>query len=145
MRIILQRVKSASVSVDSEIVASIGKGYLAYLGIGRSDTAGDCQKLIDKLLNLRIFPNSDHKLDYSINDVNGSILVVSQFTLYGDCKKGRRPSFEHAAPLADARELYTTFCNQLKEQYSSVQTGVFQATMAVRSTNDGPFTLLLES
>ena len=144
MKLLLQRVKSASVSVDNRPISTIGKGLLIYLGIGRHDSSQERDFLIRKLLSVRLFPNGSGQLDLSVQDTKGDILVVSQFTLYGDCMKGRRPSFDRAASVEHARRMYHDFCDHLRSQYSAVSEGVFQANMSVESVNDGPFTLLLD-
>jgi len=145
MRLILQRVKSASVCVDREIISAIGKGYLIYLAIEVGDSQKDRDYLIQKILGLRIYPNAEGKLDQTIQQIGGSILVVSQFTLYGDCRKGRRPSFTQSAPIDEAEKEIHAFCEALALQYPHVKRGRFQASMGVRSVNDGPFTLILDS
>ena len=143
MRIVLQRVNSAAVSVNGETVGSIGKGYLILLGIGGEDSAEDCRRLADKILKLRIFPDEAGKTNLSLGDVGGELLVVSQFTLYADCRKNR-PGFSHAAPPDMAKELYEYFVEYLRSQGKEVQTGVFGEYMKVSLENDGPFTLELE-
>ena len=143
MRIVLQRVNSAAVSVNGETVGSIGKGYLILLGIGGEDSAEDCRRLADKILKLRIFPDEAGKTNLSLGDVGGELLVVSQFTLYADCRKNR-PGFSHAAPPDMAKELYEYFVEYLRSQGKEVQTGVFGEYMKVTLENDGPFTLKLE-
>ena len=143
MRIVLQRVNSAAVSVNGETVGSIGKGYLILLGIGGEDSAEDCRRLADKILKLRIFPDEAGKTNLSLGDVGGELLVVSQFTLYADCRKNR-PGFSHAAPPDMAKELYEYFVEYLRSQGKEVQTGVFGEYMKVTLENDGPFTLELE-
>jgi D-tyrosyl-tRNA(Tyr) deacylase len=145
MRIVLQRVGSARVDVNGLTVGSIGAGILALLGISRSDSEEDADYLLDKLLHLRIFPDSGYKMNLSILDSGGALLVVSQFTLYGNCRKGRRPSFDEAAPPDRARELYEYFVAAARRSPVSVQTGEFQAMMEVHLVNDGPVTLLLDS
>ena len=143
MRIVLQRVNSAAVSVNGETVGSIGKGYLILLGIGGEDSAEDCRRLADKILKLRIFPDEAGKTNLSLGDVGGELLVVSQFTLYADCRKNR-PGFSHAAPPDMAKELYEYFVEYLRSQGKEVQTGVFGEYMKVSLENDGAFTLELE-
>jgi D-tyrosyl-tRNA(Tyr) deacylase len=145
MRIVLQRVASARVDVSGHTVGSIGPGILALLGISRGDSREDADYLLDKLLHLRIFPDDERKMNRSIKDSDGSLLVVSQFTLYGDCRKGRRPSFDQAAPPELARELYEYFVAAALRSPVPVQTGVFQAMMEVHLVNDGPVTILLDS
>jgi len=145
MRIVLQRVKSASVDVSGETVGQIGSGLLILLGIARTDSQQDADYLADKIIHLRVFPDQAGRMNRSIMEIGGGLLVVSQFTLYGDCKRGRRPSFDEAAPPEKARELYEYFVNQLKSSNIMIETGVFQAEMEVHLVNDGPVTLILES
>jgi D-tyrosyl-tRNA(Tyr) deacylase len=145
MRIVLQRVASARVDVNGHTVGSIGPGILALLGISRADCPEDADYLLDKLLHLRIFPDEERKMNRSIEDCHGSLLVVSQFTLYGDCRKGRRPSFDQAAPPEQAQALYEYFVAAARRGPVPVQTGVFQAMMEVHLVNDGPVTILLDS
>jgi len=145
MRIVLQRVASARVDVNGHTVGSIGPGILALLGISRVDSQEDADYLLDKLLNLRIFPDEDRKMNRSIVDCGGSLLVVSQFTLYADCRKGRRPSFDQAAPPEHAQTLYEYFVAAARRGPVPVQTGVFQAMMEIHLVNDGPVTILLDS
>lgn len=145
MRIVIQRVKSASVTVDSEIVGKIGKGLLVLLGVSVEDTEKDAGYLVEKTLNLRIFEDSEDKMNFSLLDIKGEILVVSQFTLYGDTRKGRRPSFIEAAPPEKANQLYEYFVSELSKQVLQVETGKFQAMMDVELINDGPVTILLDS
>ena len=143
MKIVLQRVNSASVTVGGEIVGSIGKGYLILLGIGGEDTEEDCRRLADKIMKLRIFPDENDKTNLSISDVGGALLVVSQFTLYADCRKNR-PGFSHAAPPDMAKGRYEYFVDYCRSLGKEVQTGVFGEYMKVSLENDGPFTLELE-
>ncbi len=145
MRIVLQRVAEAGVFVSDHTVGAIGYGLLALLGISRDDLAEDADYLLDKLLHLRIFPDQDGKMNRDIREAGGSLLVVSQFTLYGDCRKGRRPSFDRAAPPAQAQALYDYFVAAARRGPVPVQTGIFQAMMKVHLVNDGPVTLLLDS
>jgi D-tyrosyl-tRNA(Tyr) deacylase len=145
MRIVLQRVASARVDVNGITVGSIGPGILALLGISRGDSREDADYLLDKLLHLRIFPDEERKMNRSVMDCGGSLLVVSQFTLYGDCRKGRRPSFDQAAPPEHAQALYEHFVEAARRGPVPVQTGVFQAMMEVHLVNDGPVTILLDS
>lgn len=144
MKIIIQRVSSASVTVDSQIIGSIGTGYLVLLGVGQSDTKETADRLIKKLINLRIFADENGKTNLSIKQVNGSLLIVSQFTLYADCSHGNRPSFVNAAPPALAEELYEYFIEKCKEEIPVVEHGIFGADMKVELVNDGPFTVILE-
>ena len=145
MRIVLQRVASARVDVNGITVGSIGPGILALLGISREDSREDADYLLDKLLHLRIFPDEERKMNRSVMDCGGSLLVVSQFTLYGDCRKGRRPSFDQAAPPEQALALYEHFVEAARRGPVPVQTGVFQAMMEVHLVNEGPVTILLDS
>ncbi|MBI3659095.1 D-tyrosyl-tRNA(Tyr) deacylase [Candidatus Acetothermia bacterium] len=145
MRIVLQRVKEASVTVDGKIVGHIEPGMLLLLGIGKGDAEQDVSFLADKVLQLRIFADAEDKMNLSIQDVKGEILVVSQFTLYGDCRRGRRPGFDDAAPPETARALYELFVRELKKSGLKVETGIFAARMDVKLTNDGPVTFILES
>ena len=145
MRAILQRVTQAQVKVEGAVVGEIGVGLLILLGVTTPDTAGDARFLADKILNLRIFADEAGKMNRSILEVQGELLVVSQFTLYGDCRKGRRPSFDAAAPPGQARELYETFVEIARGSGLRVATGVFQAHMEVSLVNDGPVTILLDS
>ncbi|OPY76491.1 MAG: D-tyrosyl-tRNA(Tyr) deacylase [Syntrophorhabdus sp. PtaU1.Bin153] len=144
MRAILQRVKEASVAVDGNVVGRIGRGLLVFLGIGRDDGPKDTDWMIDKIVNLRIFER-DGKFDESVLDVKGGLLVVSQFTLYGDCRKGRRPSFSDAMDVESAREVFDVFVEKARRRVAEVETGVFQASMDVSLVNDGPVTLIVDS
>ncbi len=148
MKIVLQRVQSASVQVDGKITGEIGKGYLLLFGVGNNDTKADCDRLCEKIPRLRIFADENDKINLSLRDVGGDILVVSQFTLYADCRKGNRPGFSNAAKPAEANRLYEYFLQKLREQSGGdfrVESGVFGADMQVCLCNDGPFTLILES
>ena len=145
MRIVLQRVKEASVTVDGLIVGQIGSGMLLLLGVGKGDSEQDASLLAEKVLQLRIFADNQDKMNRSIQDVQGEILVVSQFTLYGDCRKGRRPSFDDAAPPETACALYELFVRELKKSGLKVETGIFAARMDVKLTNDGPVTFILDT
>lgn len=135
----------AAVLVADESVGSIGRGLLIFLGIGKHDTVRDIDWMADKIVNLRIFETQEGKMDESLLDVGGDLLVVSQFTLYGDCRKGRRPSFSEAMDAAAAKSFFELFVARAKQKVANVQTGVFQASMLVSLTNDGPVTLLLDS
>ena len=145
MRAIVQRVKSANVQIDGQLVAEIESGLLIFLGISIDDQQSDIDYLIRKIANLRIFRDDDLRMNKSLLDVGGQALVVSQFTLYGDCRKGRRPNFSQAAKPEKAHQLYQVFVDQLLQLGVDVKTGVFQATMEVELTNDGPITILLDS
>ena len=145
MRAILQRVSEARVTVDGAIAGEIGPGLLVLLGVAKPDTAADAQFLVDKILNLRIFADAAGKMNLSLLDTRGDLLVVSQFTLYGECRKGRRPSFDAAAPAEQARALYETFVDLARPSGLRVATGEFQAHMEVSLVNDGPVTLIVES
>jgi D-aminoacyl-tRNA deacylase len=145
MRAVIQRVSEARVEVDGEIVGEVGRGLMVLLGVAGDDTEADAAWLAEKIANLRVFEDDDGKLNRSVAEVRGSALVVSQFTLLGDCRKGRRPSFSNAAPAALAQDLYLKLANELRAFGIPVQTGRFQAMMDVTLTNQGPVTLLLDS
>lgn len=145
LRAIIQRVNQASVSVDNKIVSSISKGLLILLGVAEDDDISDVKYLADKTTGLRIFEDSEEKMNLSVTDIGGEILVISQFTLYGDCRKGRRPSFSEAAKPAKAVELYEAYVSALKELGLQTKTGIFQAYMQVELINDGPVTIMLDS
>ena len=142
---VLQRVSEARVNVAGEVVGSIGPGVLVLLGVGQGDTSKDADYVARKVTQLRIFPDDEHRMNRSVIDISGGILVVSQFTLLGDCHKGRRPSFDAAAPPDLAQELYEYFVGRLREVVTRVETGVFRAAMQVHLTNDGPVTFILDS
>ena len=144
MKIVLQRVKRAQVTVDGEITGSINNGILILLGVHKDDTEQQANFLAAKCAELRIFPDSERKMNLSLHDVNGEVLVVSQFTLYGNCKKGRRPSYVHAAYPDKGERLYEYFVERMKEHANVVQTGIFGAMMDVELVNDGPVTIILE-
>jgi D-tyrosyl-tRNA(Tyr) deacylase len=141
---LIQRVKNASVSVDNEVVGGIQQGILLLLGIQKTDTEDTANKLIDKLLAYRIFADADNKMNCNVQQVDGGILVVSQFTLAADTKKGLRPSFSSAAPPTQAQALYNYFVTQLRNKHDQVATGIFAADMQVSLINDGPVTFMLE-
>jgi D-tyrosyl-tRNA(Tyr) deacylase len=145
MRVVVQRVSQARVTVNERTVGVIGPGLLVLLGVSRTDTIEDAAYLVDKILWLRIFPDSDGKMNRNVQESGGSLLVVSQFTLYGDCRKGRRPSFDHAAPPEQARALYEHFVEIARRSGVPVQTGEFQAMMEVHLVNSGPVTILIDS
>jgi D-tyrosyl-tRNA(Tyr) deacylase len=145
MRAVVQRVKTAKVVVGAEVVGEIGKGLLIFLGVGEADQREDAEYLASKAANLRIFSDSNEKMNLSMLEVNGEALVVSQFTLWGDCRKGRRPSFVRAADPALANELYHEFIGLLREKGIKVAEGRFQEMMDVHLVNDGPVTMLLDS
>jgi len=146
MRAVIQRVKSASVTVDGQITGEIGCGLVILLGVGPEDRVSDGAWLASKIANLRIFPDADAKMNCSLLDVGGGALVVSQFTLYGDCRRGRRPSFVGAAPPDIAEPLYERFCEQMADEgVALVGRGVFGAMMDVSLINDGPVTLIVDS
>lgn len=145
MRAVVQRVHSASVEVGAETVGSIGRGLVVFLGVGVEDLPEDALYLAQKVAGLRIFEDQAGRMNLSLQEVGGAVLSVSQFTLYGDCRKGRRPSFGEAAPPERAEELYRRFNDELRKQGVEVATGRFQALMRVRVDNDGPVTILLDS
>ena len=145
MRAVVQRVSSSKVTVDGELTGEINKGLLVLLGVTHEDTSKDVDYIIDKVLNLRIFEDENEKMNLSLKDVEGELLVVSQFTLYGDCRKGRRPSFSNAARPEVATKLYEEFIDKARKEGIVTQTGMFGAHMMVDLTNDGPVTILLES
>ena len=145
MRAVIQRVQSASVKVDGELVSDIGSGLLIFLGIAHDDTETELEYIANKVANLRIFEDADGKMNCSLLDIGGSALVVSQFTLYGDCRKGRRPSFIDAARPEAANALYEQFIAALEKLNIPTQGGTFQAMMDVQLINDGPVTILLDS
>ncbi len=145
MRALLQRVSQARVTVDGSVVGEIGPGLLILLGVAKPDTPANAEFLVEKILNLRVFPDDAGKMNLSLLDTAGELLVVSQFTLYGDCRKGRRPGFDAAASAEQARTLYESFVALARRSGLRVETGVFQAHMEVALVNDGPVTLMLET
>ena len=145
MRCVVQRVDRASVIVDGQIISSIGKGVLVFLGIEKGDIYRDADFLLEKIIQLRIFEDSQRKLNLSLLETSGDILIVSQFTLLADCRKGRRPSFISAEEPEEAKRLYDYFVSMAGERINHVGTGEFQAMMKVESVNDGPVTMLLDS
>jgi D-aminoacyl-tRNA deacylase len=145
MRVVIQRVSSASVSVDSGTVGEIGQGFCILLGIHREDTHEDLEWMISKVTQLRVFEDEEGKMNLSLIDTGGAALVVSQFTLYADCRKGRRPGFVDAARPEQAIPLYEAFCQRLRIEGVAVATGIFGAKMAVSLVNDGPVTIIIDS
>lgn len=145
MRAVVQRVTSGAVTVDQKTIGSIGRGLVVLLGIRSEDGTGDTAWLADKIVHLRIFNDDQGKMNRSLADIGGEMLIVSQFTLYGDCKKGRRPGYSDAAPPEHAEPLYKTFIQQVNEHGIKTATGRFQAMMEVSLVNDGPVTLLIDS
>ena len=145
MRAVIQRVKSASVCVDGRVTGKIDQGLLVLVGVGKGDGEKDVAYMVSKLPELRIFEDASGKFNLSLREAGGGMLVVSQFTLYGDCRKGRRPSFIDAADPAEARKLYEQLVFKLRERGTPVETGEFQAKMEVHLVNDGPVTILLDS
>jgi D-tyrosyl-tRNA(Tyr) deacylase len=145
MRAVVQRVTKASVSVDNEVVGKISNGIVVLLGVGKDDTEEDAKYLAEKIVNLRIFDDEDGKMNLSLLDVKGQALIISQFTLYGDCRRGRRPSYSDSAPPDLAKALYEKFIELVKNYDVHVETGIFAAHMLVEIHNDGPVTLLLDS
>jgi D-tyrosyl-tRNA(Tyr) deacylase len=143
--LVIQRVKQARVTVSGNTTGAIDKGLVVFIGISRTDTREDADYLVDKLLGLRIFCDDAGKMNRNILDSSGALLLISQFTLYGDCRKGRRPSFDQAAPPEAALGLYEYFVTSAKAGPVPVETGIFQATMEVHLVNDGPVTILLDS
>lgn len=145
MRAVLTRVKSASVTVAGEVTGKIGKGFLILLGVGPEDTEADCELLCKKLLSLRVFTDENDKMNLGLEAIGGEVLVVSQFTLYGDCRKGRRPSFTGAADPEKGNALYEYFLQCCEKEGYPPQKGIFGADMAVESINDGPVTLIVDT
>ncbi|MGL4656524.1 MAG: D-aminoacyl-tRNA deacylase [Sarcina sp.] len=145
MRAVVQRVTSSKVVVDGQIVGEIAKGFNVLLGISKEDTIEDLKYIKDKVIGLRVFEDENGKMNLSLKDVDGELLLISQFTLYGDCRKGRRPNFMAAQGGEEAKKLYETFVEMCKEEDLKVETGEFGADMKVSIENDGPVTLLLES
>lgn len=145
MRAVIQRVKAAHVTVEGRTVGEIGEGLLVLAGIGAGDTVRDIDWMVEKIVNLRIFETPEGKLDKSVLDIGGALLLVSQFTLYGDCKKGRRPSFSGAMDSRSAREMFQLFTAKAAGKVKKVEAGVFRASMDVHLVNEGPVTLILDS
>lgn len=145
MRAVLQRVKEASVTVDGHVVGKIGPGLLVLLGVSKDDGPRDIGWMVEKIINLRIFEKVDGRFDESLLDVGGELLLVSQFTLYGNCSKGRRPSFSDAMDAGQAKEVFELFVEEARKRVAKVETGIFQAHMEVKLINDGPVTLIVDS
>ncbi|MCL6507004.1 MAG: D-tyrosyl-tRNA(Tyr) deacylase [Bryobacteraceae bacterium] len=145
MRAVLQRVSEARVEVAGEVTGAIGSGLVVFVGISREDTRTDAEYLAEKITGLRVFPDETGKMNRDVKEAGGSILIVSQFTLYADARKGRRPGFDRAAPPDSARPLYDYFVEAVRRRGVPVATGIFQAVMSVRLINDGPVTILLDS
>jgi D-tyrosyl-tRNA(Tyr) deacylase len=145
MRAVVQRVKSAEVRVGEEVVGRVGRGFVVLLGVGKSDTEAAAETLAEKIANLRVFDDDQGKMNRSMVDISGQVLCVSQFTLYGDCRKGRRPSYDQAAAPDQALPLYESFVKSLRQLGILTETGRFRAMMEVELINDGPVTLLLDS
>ena len=145
MRAVLQRVSRATVRVNGQTSGEIGPGLLILLGVGQGDTSKEADYLLDKIVNLRIFEDAEGKMNLSLLDVGGELLVISQFTLYADCRKGRRPSFTDAGPPGEAQKLYDYFVAAARTRGVKVATGIFQAVMEVELVNSGPVTILLDS
>ena len=145
VRAVVQRVLEASVHIGGQIVGRIGRGLLVFIGIGHEDTIEDAISVAEKVVHLRVFPDALDKMNLSVLDVKGGILVISQFTLFGDCRKGRRPSYASAAPPDIAKSLYLAFVGELQQLAPLVETGQFQEMMQVHLSNDGPVTLLIDS
>ena len=145
MKVVIQRVKSASVEVDGDLISSIGQGLLVLVGIHKEDTQKDSDYIIKKILSLRFFESEKSFMDKSVQDLNLEVLLVSQFTLYGNCKKGARPSFDKAMPPKEAKIFYENFVEKFKQQHSKVKDGIFGAYMQVSLVNDGPVTIILDS
>lgn len=144
MRLVVQRVKNAKVTVDNRVTGKINDGFLVLLGVTHSDTKDTADFLVKKLCNLRVFKDENDKMNLSIKDINGELLIVSQFTLYADCQKGNRPSFVNSAKPEYANELYEYFVSETRKEVKNVQTGEFGAHMDVELLNDGPVTIILE-
>lgn len=145
MRAVVQRVTQGSVTVEGQVTGAIGKGFVVLLGVGEEDTEKDADYIADKVVNLRVFEDAEGKMNLSLLDVGGSVLAVSQFTLYGDCRKGRRPGFTQAAGPEKAKALYDYFTDKIRLAGIQTEEGIFQAEMLVKIDNDGPVTMLLDS
>lgn len=144
MKFVIQRVTEASVTINGQVTGSIGRGFMVLIGVGKEDTREEADRLIKKMIGLRIFADENGKTNLSLKDVGGSLLLVSQFTLYANCSKGNRPSFVDAGDPRQAEELYDYIVSQCRQQVPDVQTGEFGEEMQVRLCNDGPFTIILE-
>ena len=145
MRIVVQRVSHASVTVEGKTEGEIGKGLLVFVGVGPDDDSRDVNFIADKIVNLRIFEDEDEKMNLSVKDINGGVLLISQFTLYGDCRKGRRPNFSGSCEPVKANEIYEQLINEVKRTGIQTEKGIFGADMKVDLLNDGPVTILLDS
>jgi len=145
MRVVIQRVRLARVEVDGQVAGAIGPGLLVLLGIAKTDSEKEAEYLVEKVLGVRIFPDKDGKMNRNVREAGGSLLVVSQFTLYGDCRRGRRPSFDLAASPQEASRLYEYFVHTARKSAVPVETGVFQASMQVHLVNEGPVTIICDS
>jgi D-tyrosyl-tRNA(Tyr) deacylase len=145
MRLLIQRVSEAQVSVESSTIGSIRSGLLVFVGIAREDSFADADYAVQKMVGLRIFPDAAGKMNCTVQEAGGSLLLISQFTLYGDCRKGKRPSFDRAAPPAEAQTLYNYFVEAARRGPVPVETGVFQAEMKVRLVNEGPVTIWIDT
>ncbi len=145
MKAVIQRVNKASVAVDGAVIGQIGRGYLILLGVGQNDAEAQAEKLWSKIYKMRIFDDGEGKINLSLGDIQGEVLIVSQFTLYADCKKGNRPSFVNAGAAAEANKLYEYFIGLAKQDVAHVATGRFGAMMDVSLINSGPFTILLDT
>lgn len=144
MKVLIQRVKEANVKINNELFSSIKQGILAFVGIEKGDSEENADKLVNKIVNLRIFPDDNDKMNYSLINIKGEMLIVSQFTLCGSCKKGTRPSFDNSAPPVEAKRLYEYFISQVKKHNIKTSTGKFGAMMEITLVNDGPVTFMLE-
>lgn len=144
MKLVIQRCESANVKVDGKMIGEIGKGFMVLLGVGKEDTEADCDRLAKKMIGLRIFSDENDKINLSLKDVGGSLLIISQFTLYADTHKGHRPNFLLAKEAGEAKRLYEYFTEVCRREVPNVQTGEFGADMKVSLVNDGPFTIILE-
>lgn len=145
MKFVIQRVQSASCTVEGQVTGAIDKGFLVFIGVSNEDTKEIADKMVKKLLGLRIFEDSEGKTNLSLNDVNGALLLISQFTLYADCKKGNRPSFINAGKPDMANEMYEYIINKCEQEIPCVEKGIFGADMKISLLNDGPFTIILDS